>query len=160
MVDLLGLNVHDLAWYQMAVRAAVVFVLAMAFIRVAGVRSFGNRASFDVVLSITIGAILSRCITGHYPFFPCLIAAATLALLHRLTAFANHRWAPLRKLIEGQHVTLFEKNQLYKDRQARHCISDEDIQRAMHEENIDDLGKIKSLIYETDGRLAVVKKEE
>jgi uncharacterized membrane protein YcaP (DUF421 family) len=160
MSDILGLESHDLAWHQMAVRAALIFFLAMAFIRIAGMRSFGNRSAFDVVLNITIGAILSRCITGHYPFFPCLAAAAILALCHRLTAFVASKSEKVRILMEGSPQLLYRNGKLDNDLLKKYSISNDDITRALHEENIDDLKKVKTVWYETDGKISIVKADQ
>jgi uncharacterized membrane protein YcaP (DUF421 family) len=158
MEDLLGLEVKDLEWYQMALRAMLVFFVALIFIRLAGMRSFGNRSAFDVVLNITIGAILGRAIAGHYPFFTCLLAAAVLALCHRLTAFLTTGSAGLRKLIEGESIRLFHGEKSDHKKLKQHSISAEDINRTLREENIDDLKKVKEIWYETDGKISIVKK--
>ena len=100
--NLLGFGQHDLEWYQAALRAVLMFVIAMITIYIAGIRSFGAKTPFDVVVSITLGAVLSRCITGHYPIFPCVSAAFALALCHRSVAFFTHRFAIVRKVTEGK----------------------------------------------------------
>src|ERR1044071_2784174 len=110
-IDLLGLKQEDLEWYQMTVRAIIVFIVALIFIRIAGMRSFGFRSPFDVVLSITIGAVLGRCISGQYPFFSCLAAAITLAFLHRFIAWLSYKSRTIHKLAEGDPVLLYKDGQ-------------------------------------------------
>jgi uncharacterized membrane protein YcaP (DUF421 family) len=158
MESILGLHAHELEWYQMAARAVFVFFVALIFIRIAGMRSFGNRSAFDVVLSITIGAILSRCITGHYPFFACLSAAGVLALCHRLTAIAATASESLRKFAEGDPVELFRDGTMKENRIRKHSLNRNDLERAIHEENLEDLDKIKAIILETDGKISIIKK--
>jgi uncharacterized membrane protein YcaP (DUF421 family) len=158
MEDLLGLNAEDLEWYQMAVRGVIVFFSALVFIRIAGMRSFGSNSAFDVVLNITIGAILSRCITGHYPFFSCLLTAAILAICHRITAFATSRFEGVRQLIEGMPINLLEDGQLNDRLLRKFCISKEDVDRALREKSMDNLGSVKSVWYDTDGKISIVKK--
>ncbi|HWA35711.1 MAG TPA: YetF domain-containing protein [Cyclobacteriaceae bacterium] len=160
MNDLLGLDAHDLAWHQMAIRAVIIFFLSMAFIRVAGMRSFGSRSAFDVVLNITIGAILGRCITGHYPFFPCLAAAGVLALCHRLTAFLAFRFQSMRVLMEGSPKALFENGKFDKHLLKKYSINENDVNRALHEENVDELKAVKKIWYETDGKISIVKVDQ
>jgi uncharacterized membrane protein YcaP (DUF421 family) len=160
MEDLLGLDAEDLEWYQMSLRAVVVFFIALIFIRIAGMRSFGNRSAFDVVLNITIGAILARAIAGHYPFFTCLLSAGVLALCHRATAFLTWKFEKFRKLIEGDGVRLFHAEKKDHAQLKRHSINAEDIKRTLREENIDDLTKVKEIWYETDGKISIVKKTD
>jgi uncharacterized membrane protein YcaP (DUF421 family) len=156
--DLLGLTAEELEWYQMALRALLVFFVSLIFIRVAGMRSFGNRSAFDVVLNITIGAVLARAIAGHYPFFTCLLTAAVLALCHRGTALLTSRYELFRKLIEGDPIRLFHGGKKDQSMMKRHSISIEDVNRTLREENLDDLTKVKEIWFETDGKISIVKK--
>jgi uncharacterized membrane protein YcaP (DUF421 family) len=157
--DLLGLNVSELAWYHMLVRAIVVYLVSLVFIRLAGMRSFGTSSTFDVVVTICMGAILGRSILGGVSFVGCLVAALTVALMHRLIAFLNFQSMAIRKLVEGQPVLLFKDGEKIDANLRRHSIHDEDIKRSMREENIGDLNTVKSIWYEADGKISVVKKE-
>jgi len=159
-IDLLGLEEKDLEWYQMMTRTAIVFLTAVAFIRVAGMRTFGTKTPFDVVVSITLGALLSRCITGHYPFFSTLFAAMFLAVFHRLCAWLAYRSKTVQKLMEGDAVLLLRNGVKERRQLAKHCISGKDIIKALHEECLDDLDKVKELWLEPDGKISVIKKEE
>ena len=156
--DLLGVGLENLEWYQMAFRAALVFLVAMATINLAGMRSFGSRTPFDVVLSITIGAVFSRCITGHYPMLPCIVAAITLALCHRLVGYLTFRFSTIRLLSEGEGKKLFDHGIFVESNLRRFMISQVDIQKALRENNIDDLESVKAIWYENDGKINVVKK--
>jgi len=159
--DLLGLDkTGDLEWFQMVLRAVIIFILALIIIRITGMRAFGTKSAFDVVLSITIGAILSRCITGHYPFFSCLAAAFALAVLHRLTAIVVYFSPTIRKLAEGEAIVLFRDNKEEKENKLKNFINETDIEKSLREENLDGLKNVKSIWYETDGKISVVKKDE
>jgi uncharacterized membrane protein YcaP (DUF421 family) len=158
-VDLLGLDQKDLEWYQMFCRTVIVFVVAIIFIRIAGIRTFGTKTAFDVVVSITMGALLSRCITGHYPFFTTLATAMFLAAFHRFVAFLAARSRVLCKILEGEHVVLYEKGEKVEKNLKKHLISDKDMKKALHEENLEDFSKVKIIFLEPDGKLSIVKKE-
>jgi len=156
----LGLDAKDLEWYQMFIRAIIVFITAIVFIRIAGMRSFGTKSAFDVVLSITIGAVLSRCITGHYPFFASLGTAMLLAFLHRIVAWLSFRNKIINKLVEGEGVLLFKSGKVITRNMARHCISEKDLYQAMHENNIDDFDSVSAIWFEPDGKISVVEKRK
>ena len=158
LTTLLGLDIEELAWHQMMFRAILIFLLAMIFIRVSGMRSFGTRAPFDVVLSITIGGILSRCITGHYPFFACLGAAFTLAICHRLIAFLCSKFDFVRRAVEGQSVLLYDKDGLKSKSIVKYSIQLEDLNRALRQQGLKDWSDVLTISYEVDGKISVVKK--
>jgi len=69
---------------QMAARAALVFFITLAFIRVSGRRALGKRTPFDGATAVLLGAVLSRGVVGASPFGPTILAAGVLVVLHRL----------------------------------------------------------------------------
>ena len=158
-IDLLGLEVKDLEWYQMCTRTIIVFFVALIFIRVSGMRTFGTQSAFDVVVSLTLGAILSRCITGHYPFFSCLSAAALLVVLHQVVAFLTYRSNKIRKMTEGEPILLFEEGKKIEKNLSEYSIMESELQQALHQANVDSYEKVKAIWLEPSGNISVVKKE-
>jgi uncharacterized membrane protein YcaP (DUF421 family) len=157
-IDLLGLDAKDLEWYQMFTRTLIVFFAALIFIRISGMRTFGTSSAFDVVVSITLGAILGRCIMGHYPFFPSLAAAGFFVCLHWLVARISARRPFICKLTEGDPILLFSDGEQKLQAQKKYNITPAEILAAIHEQNIDDFDRVKSIWLEPDGVLSVVKK--
>jgi len=157
MNDLLGLDLDDLRWNHMVVRSIIVFLYAMLLIRVTGMRTFGTKSAFDIVLSITIGGVLSRTITGHYPFFETLLAALTLALCHRLISYLSC-FPIIKKITEGEPVCLYENGMLKQGKLRRYSIKEDDIIRALHETGIETLSDVTKIWFEVDGKLSVIKK--
>src|SRR5688500_14278019 len=76
----------DLTVLQMGLRALVIFIIALIVLRIAGRRSFGMQMPIDNILVILLGAILSCAVVGASPFVPTVVAAAIIAVLHRLFA--------------------------------------------------------------------------
>lgn len=159
-IDLLGLHEKDLEWYQMLIRTVIVFVVAIAFIRLAGIRTFGTKTTFDIVVSITLGALFSRCITGHYPFFETLGAALFLAFFHRVLAWIAFRNKLFQRLIEGDSVLLYRDGKKMQKQLEKYCISEKDLTKSLHEETLDNYKKVKEIWLEPDGKISIVKKEE
>lgn len=159
-MDIIGLNAHDPEWYQVITRTIIVFVIALLFVRISGMRTFGTQSAFDVTVTITLGAMLSRAVTGHYPFFNCIGAAGLLVILHRATAYLSAKNKLVNSIIEGKPVLLFTNGKLLRGNLKKNGISEKDILRALHEENLDSLKMVKQVILETDGTISVVKKEE
>jgi uncharacterized membrane protein YcaP (DUF421 family) len=157
-IDLLGLTAKDLEWYQMLMRTLIVFMAALAFIRLSGMRTFGTSSAFDIVVSITLGAIMSRCIMGHYPFFPGLLTGGFLVCLHRLVAWLATRSSSFRKLTEGSPVLLFSNGTPKEKAKKKYNITDTEMMTALHEQNADSYDQVKDIWLEPDGELSVVKK--
>ena len=157
-IDLLGLDAKDLEWYQMFARTLIVFFAALVFIRISGMRTFGTSSAFDVVVSITLGAILGKCIMGHYPFFPGLATAGFFVCLHWLVARISAQSPFIRKLTEGDPILLFSAGEQKLRAQKKYNITPAEILAAIHEQNIDNFDQVKSIWLEPDGMISVVKK--
>jgi uncharacterized membrane protein YcaP (DUF421 family) len=157
-IDLLGLEVKDLQWYQMLIRTVIVFIVALIFIRVSGMRTFGTQSAFDVIVVITLGGILGRCIMGHYPFFASIGAAGCITLLHKLASVLAYRSKLIRYLIEGDAVLLFKNGEKLIRKLKQYDITDQELIAAIHEQSLDSFEKVKSIWLEPDGKLSVIKK--
>lgn len=72
---------------QMSARGFVIFFIALALIRIAGMRSIGKGTAFDTVITIMLGAVLSRAVVGVSEFWPTLLASAVIAITHRIVAW-------------------------------------------------------------------------
>jgi len=155
--EMLGLSLKELEWNHMVWRAVVVFVTALLLIRLTGMRTFGSQSAFDAVLSITIGAVLSRCMTANNPFFPTIVAAATLAVCHRLVA-ALSRFDSVNTILQGKPVQLYGNGQFHSKMFKRYSISEKDLHRALRENGQVSLDRVDQIWYEVDGKISVIKK--
>src|SRR4051812_22382324 len=96
----LGLEAKDLGAGQMSLRAFVVFIIAIAIIRVGDKRFMGRSSALDVMLGIVFGSVVSRAINGNAPFFATLTASFVLVAMHWVVAaiaFRSHRFGRVVK---------------------------------------------------------------
>lgn len=153
-----GSDTVELNVLQMMVRAGATFLIALALIRFAGIRSFGSKSAFDIVLSITMGAVLSRCITGNYSYIACVCAATVLALMHRLFAILAYSSKSLGNLIKGKPHLLFEQDHIIWKNMRLHKLAMDDLLQAAHKAGLPDLEEVEKALFETDGKISIVPK--
>lgn len=67
---IIGPDSNAINWWQMCIRGVLIFCIALLLVRVGDRRIFNKNAAFDIVLSIILGSVLSRAITGNAPFVP------------------------------------------------------------------------------------------
>ena len=158
IVDWWGSDTGELSATQMMLRAIITFLLALLIIRIAGIRSFGSKSAFDIVLSITVGAVLSRCIKGHYSYFACAAAATILALMHRVFALISFHNLFLAHLIKGKTDVLLSKNKINWKNMKKNHISMEDLLQALHKKGFSNLEEIEEAFFETDGKISLIPK--
>jgi uncharacterized membrane protein YcaP (DUF421 family) len=152
---------RELDSLQMCLRAIVVFIISLILIRISGRRAFGIRMPFDNVVTILLGAVLSRAITGASPFLPTIAAATTIVLLHRLCGWISLHNQKFGYLIKGETKVLYENGKLEKKNLKYGMISERDLMEGLHlGGNIDTLDKAKAIYLERNGQISVIRKED
>src|SRR5690606_15254177 len=130
--SIIGPDDELLNWWQMSIRAFIVFIVAIIIIRIGHKRIFGKHSALDVVMGIIYGSILSRAITGNSPFIPTIVAAFVLMILHRLLSIlAYHSNYGLGNFLKGRPETLVKDGKILEDAMRKSSITRNDLQEAL-----------------------------
>jgi uncharacterized membrane protein YcaP (DUF421 family) len=150
---------EDLTALQMAVRSFIMFFIALALIRLGGMRIFGKKTAFDNILVIMLGAILARGVVGASPFFSAVAAAAVMVVIHKILAFLamKHVWVGM--VVKGYRRSLYKNGQFNLKNMRITSISKDDLMEGVRIEiNSDNLDEVKEVHIEKNGQISVVKK--
>lgn len=141
---------------QMAARAALVFVITLALIRVSGRRSFGQRTPFDAATTVLLGAVLSRGVVGASPFAATVAASAVLVLLHRLVGWLSVRSDRFDVFVNGHERVLMSEGQKDSKALASALITDRDLEEAVRKKSGHvELAAVRSATLERDGEISL-----
>lgn len=155
----LGLDVKDLNYYQMIFRAMIVFFIALVYIRIAGMRTFGKNTAIDVIIGLILGSVLSRAINGSAPFGPTLAASLTLVLMHRLLAFVTYKSHKLGSILKGEPSLLVLDGEIQWDNMRANSITEHDLMEGIRKQaEINNLSQVKEAYFERTGEISVIKK--
>ena len=129
MNNILGLRLDpkDLTFLQISLRAIIVYVVALAIMRVANKRFLSKTTAFDALLGFMLGTMLARVINGSGAFFPSLGVGFVLVGLHRLVAavaFVSDRFG---NLVKGRSAVLVQNGQANPQALRSNNISQEDL---------------------------------
>jgi len=122
---------RDLDALQMAARAFALFFLMLVLVRATGMRAFGRKSSFDTIIVITLGAVLSRVIVGVSPALPTIAGAIVLVALHRVVAMVTAAVPALERLVKGRHRVLYRGGVFDLRAMHRAGISRADLEEAV-----------------------------
>lgn len=140
---------------QMAMRSAIVFVLALAMIRISGRRSFGQRRPFDACTTVLLGAVLSRAVVGASPFWPTMAAGAVIVLLHRVVAMASQRWPCFETLVSGDKRELVRDGRRDEEEMRKALITQRDLDESVRKKAGDEGRPLRRAVLERDGVITV-----
>jgi uncharacterized membrane protein YcaP (DUF421 family) len=153
----IGLESQQMEFWQMALRAVIVYAVTLAMARLGKKRFMGKATAFDVILGIMLGSIVSRAITGNAPLVPSLAATATLIALHSvLTAVACH-WHGFGEMIKGRPRVIVRNGR--KDEAAMRIahLTDRDLEEDLRRHGMTSIEDIAEARLERNGDISVIK---
>jgi uncharacterized membrane protein YcaP (DUF421 family) len=149
----------DLTIWQMSARGIIIFFVALLLIRISGRRSFGLHMSFDNIITITLGAVMSRAIVGASPMLPILVSCTIIVLVHRMLGWIMVRNRTVANFIEGEKMMLFADGSFLKKNMDRAQVCEEDIMQGVRRNVLtNDLNQVKEIYIERNGEISSVKK--
>jgi uncharacterized membrane protein YcaP (DUF421 family) len=144
---------------EMALRAALVYVIAVALLRLAERRFMTRSSPFDLVLAIIICSVISRAITGNAPFVPTLAAAAVLVVAHWAVSSLAFRFDALGKLVKGSARTLVRDGEVDSRALRRSHIGTRDLEEAIRRAGLTDVQQVGRAFLERDGSITILPRE-
>ncbi len=158
----LGLNAEQLDFWQMGLRAAVIYVAALLTVRVGGDRRFiGKYAALDVLLTVILGSTLSRAINGSASFFQSLGAALILVWMHWLVCALTFHFERFDTLVKGHSRILVQDGQMIKKAMKKSHISRKDLEDSLRlKAKMSELSQVKLACLESNGEISFILKEK
>lgn len=154
----IGSDADTITWWQMCIRATILFFWGIILIRLGGRRAFGRNTAFDILLAVVVGSMVSRAITATASFFPTLAATAVLIVLHRLlTRLSFHaRW--VGTWIKGQERRLVRDGTLDREAMRKSGITLRDLEEAARQQGVKCVDDIDHAFIERSGDISIIKK--
>jgi uncharacterized membrane protein YcaP (DUF421 family) len=144
----------------MSSRGVVIFFIALLLIRISGRRSFGVRTPLDNIITILLGAILSRAVVGASDFLPVVACCFVIVLLHRLFGWLVVHHKRLAGLIEGNKFILFENGKFNRSNLDKGLVCEEDIMQGVRKSALtEDMQKIDKVYIERNGEISAIRKD-
>jgi len=146
---------------EIALRAAIIYVVVLVGIRLAGKREVGQMTPFDLVLLLLIANAVQNAMTGpDTSVTGGLVAAATLLVVNTVVTRLVWRHKRVRRWVEGTPTLLIHKGRLVSENLAREKVTIEELQQALREHGIASLAEVSLAVLEVDGSISVLKNDE
>jgi uncharacterized membrane protein YcaP (DUF421 family) len=155
---LIGREADPIAWWQMSIRAVLIFLWAMLLYRAIPRRALGGNAAVDIVLLVIIGSSLSRALTGTAPLLPVIAATALLALLYTVVILAASRIERLGRLLKGRSIRLIKDGRIDEPAMLRAQMGKGDLLENLRLAGTADIAEVQAAYLERNGEVSVVRK--
>ncbi|HHY92623.1 MAG TPA: DUF421 domain-containing protein [Firmicutes bacterium] len=158
LAKLLHLHASDL-W--LVLRAAVLFGLSLAAIRVMGKRTIGQLSPFDLLVIIILGsAVVIPMEDEKTPFTHGLIPLAMIAALNYLISKVILRSRRIENFLQGKPSILIENGEVVTKNLQKERVSMADLLIMLREKNVTNIEDVQEAVLEPNGQLSVILKPE
>jgi len=158
--QILGLTLksEQLGYGQMAARAAVMYLLLIVIVRSAKKRFLSNATAFDFILTVMVGSVAARAMTGGAPFFPATLAIVVMVLMHWIFSRVARESPAFSGLIKGHSTVLVTDGQVDLNALKNAHMSRDDLDEDLREKSIGKISGVLEARLERSGKLSVIKK--
>ena len=147
-------------WWELVLRAASVYAMLFALVRLFGKREIGKFTPFDFIFLLIIGAAVSRAIVGgDRSLTAAAIVVVTLAALNYVVGYISLRWQLADRFIEGRPVILVKDGKVKYETLRREGITKNDLLAALRKHGCDRPSDAARVVLETAGSITVKKRE-
>ena len=154
----LSLKSEQLGYGHMAARAVLMYILLIVIVRSAKKRFLSNATAFDFILTVMIGSVAARALTGGAPFFPAMLAVVVMVGIHWMISWAGRGSATFSHLIKGHDTLLIKDGRILEKPLANAHMSRDDLEEDLREKGVSHTNDVKEARLERSGKLSVIKK--
>lgn len=158
LLGLSAVKAEELSTLQVCLRALVVYLVLIGYVRFAKKRFLSEATGFDAILVIVIGSVASRAISGTAPFIPSLAGTFVLVLVHWVISYITQNSALLGYIVKGKDTVLIRTGKIDREALAASHMSEDDLEEDLRQEGIETPTQVKMARLERSGRLSVIRK--
>jgi uncharacterized membrane protein YcaP (DUF421 family) len=147
-------------WWELILRAAIVYVFLLVVLRITGKRQVGQLAPFDLVLLLVLSnAVQNSMNGGDNSLVGGLVSVLTLLSINYVIGFATFRSKRLEAIIEGRPQVLIHNGHLFQDVMAQAQLTHHELEAALRQAGCASIGECHSAILENNGTISVVERK-
>jgi uncharacterized membrane protein YcaP (DUF421 family) len=148
---------EDLEITGIIFRVSVMYVYALALVRLAGKQTLGQLTAMDFVVTLIIGDLFDDVFWAEVPLVQGLVAFAVLVFAHILVTFFSSRSIRFYRLVTSPERLLIEGGRLVQKNLQREWMSQETLMSELRTSGGEHPREIKEAWLEPNGQVSVVK---
>lgn len=156
----LGKDARQLDVGEMAIRAAIIYAVTLAIVRLGKKRFMGSGTAFDMIVGIMLGSMASRALTGNSPFVATMVGAAVLVFLHWLFSGIALRWHGFGTLVKGHSRLLVKDGEVDQHMMRKTHTTRRDLEEDLRSQGVEHVSSVKEARLERSGTVSVLKAEK
>jgi uncharacterized membrane protein YcaP (DUF421 family) len=139
------------------VRVSVMYIYALALVRISGKQTLGQLTPMDFVVTLIIGDLFDDAFWAEVPVLQAMVAFATIVLAHMLVTFMTSRNTSIYWTLASPARPLIEKGRLVQKNLQLERIRSEDVQWELRLKGEEHMKEVKEARLEPSGQVSVLK---
>ena len=154
----LGVKPEELSFFQISLRAVVIFFALLIMVRLGAKRFLAKLTAMDVIVGFILASMLARGVNGSAAFFPTLGGGFVVVFLHRILSALAYRVKWIETLVKGNAEQLIKDGELNRVTAKRNYITTRDLSEELRlNGNMEHIKQAKAAYIERSGQMSVVK---
>jgi uncharacterized membrane protein YcaP (DUF421 family) len=144
---------------DIAIRAAVIFVVLYLLVRLMGKRELAQLTPFELIVLIVIGDLIQQGVTQNdFSVTGAIIAISTIAFLAIAMSWATYLWPTAERLLEGEPRVIVRDGEILESNLRRNRLTRAEIESEMRLAGIGKLSDVAWAILEPRGKISVIQR--
>ena len=145
-------------WWELILRAVMVFSVLLLMVRVSGRRTIGQFTPFDLLVVMLLSEAVSNSLTGgEDSLVGGLLVAATLVALNMGASYLSSHSKKMAEVLDGTAVLLGRDGKTFDEVLKKCRLSQTEVKEALHEADVE-LAEMAYMFLEADGNISIQKK--
>jgi len=146
---------------EVAVRAVLIFACMLLVMRLLGRRMKGQLSIGELAVILTLGAIIGGGLQNpDMGLLPSMVALGVILAMHRLVNWLAFKYRTVELVQQGDLSLLVHDGLLELPTMQQHALSQEQLFGLLRNKNISQLGELRRVYLEANGRLSFYKLPE
>jgi uncharacterized membrane protein YcaP (DUF421 family) len=142
---------------DVSIRTAIVYVVLIVGLRLAGKRNVGQLSIFDLIVLLVIADAVQNAMVGENTTLAGgIVAAITLLTLDKLLDIVSTRVPRVRRILEGEARDLIRDGVVLEEALDKEGIDDDELATALRAHGLLEASDVALAVLETDGSISVV----
>lgn len=155
-----GMFEFGMPWWQLIVRAVIVYLVLFVLIRLSGKHTLGELSIFDLIVVIVLGSAVRTSLIGNDKSLQGgLIVVVVLLLLDWISTWIAAHFTRGDRCLQGQPVLLARDGELFDDVLKRCRIPRSNFVSSIRKQGCRDLQMVELAILEPNGSITVQKRD-
>lgn len=137
--------------------AVCVYVVLIAYTRLAGLRTFSKMSAFDFAMTVAIGSIVAGSILFDGPSVFRAVAALTVVFGIQIgVAALRQRVGWVENLVDNDPILLMTQDGMIEENLRRTHVTESDVWAKLREANVIRLAEVRAVVLEATGDISVL----